>query len=89
MENSNKQESSNREEIQTTEKASCVPPSVHKDDLLCCPFCGGDAIIEQTRSNELQVKCGHCLIGLKQKVKHNSLKWLRGVLIKAWNQRAR
>lgn len=60
-----------------------------------CPFCGGEAAIEQTGRQELTLRCvGLQPSGLKgcgpkyvQKVKTHSLEWLAGVMAEKWNQR--
>ncbi len=60
-----------------------------------CPFCGGEAAIEQTGRQELTLRCvGIQPSGLKgcgpkyvQKVKTHSLEWLAGVMAEKWNNR--
>lgn len=55
--------------------------------LKSCPFCGGEAEIEQISRNTLIVKCTKCRISLKGKVLKYSLEWLRSELAKLWNRR--
>ncbi len=59
----------------------------NNNTLLPCPFCGGDAEIKQISNNGIQVRCKHCLIGLKQKILRHSLDWLKDKMIQGWNKR--
>jgi len=59
-----------------------------KKSLLSCPFCGGEAKLEQTGRNKLTIKCKGCMVRKTQKVLHRSLKWLEEKMIKDWNTRA-
>lgn len=64
-------------------------------ELKSCPFCGGEAAIEQTGRQELTLRC----VGLQpsglygcgpkfvQKVKTHSLEWLAEYMAGKWNQR--
>lgn len=52
-----------------------------------CPFCGGDAVLQQTGRNKMRVICRECIIEKEQKVLYKSLDWLREKLIESWNKR--
>lgn len=64
-------------------------------NLLPCPFCGGEAAIEQTGAKELTLRCvGVQPSGLRgcgpkfvQRVKTHSLEWLSGIMAERWNRR--
>jgi Restriction alleviation protein Lar len=53
-----------------------------------CPFCGGEAKIDQYCRNGLYLRCTSCLMGQKQKVLRMSIDWLRHKMIEGWNKRA-
>lgn len=53
-----------------------------------CPFCGGEAEIEQVSRKGMRVKCKKCHMGLKQSVLRFSLEWLEKNLAEAWNRRS-
>lgn len=55
--------------------------------LLSCPFCGGEAIIEQNCRNGYKLKCKSCLIGFQQKTLRFGLDWLKNQMIETWNKR--
>lgn len=52
-----------------------------------CPFCGGEADIEQKGRNRLRIFCKVCHIEKTQMVLRYSLEWLRMKLIENWNKR--
>lgn len=56
-------------------------------ELLPCPFCGGEAEIKQIARNGLRIKCRSCVVGKTQKVIKHSLEWLREKMITDWNTR--
>lgn len=58
-----------------------------EEKLLPCPFCGGEPEILPNGRNGLKIKCRHCLMGLKQKVRLHSLDWIRIKLKESWNKR--
>jgi transcription elongation factor Elf1 len=58
-----------------------------KDELLNCPFCGGEAGIKQTGKKQMEVKCKSCRMGMVNRVLKFDLEWLRTKLIEAWNKR--
>jgi len=58
------------------------------DNLKPCPFCGGEAEINQFARNGLRIRCKKCLIQKQQKVLRYTLEWLKGEMIKDWNNRA-
>lgn len=66
------------------------------DKLLPCPFCGGEAAIEQTGKMELTIRCvGPQPSGLRgcgpkyvQKITPRfTLEWLAGIMTTNWNRR--
>lgn len=58
-----------------------------ENEMLPCPFCGGEPEIKQTGINQMTVKCRGCLIGIEQGVLRFSFEWLREKLIEKWNKR--
>jgi len=56
-------------------------------ELKPCPFCGGETELKQISRNGLQIRCKRCLVGLKQKVLHQSLEWLALKMAETWNKR--
>lgn len=59
----------------------------NQQELKPCPFCGGEAEIEQNARNGYKLKCKSCLIGYTQKTIKFSLDWLKGKMIEDWNKR--
>lgn len=65
-------------------------------ELKSCPFCGGEASIEQTGKKELTLRCvgvqpsglRGCGPQLVQKVTRQPLDWLAGIMAETWNRRA-
>ncbi len=57
------------------------------NDLLGCPFCGGEAELKQTGRNKITIKCKSCLVKMEQKVLRQSLEWLEKKMIESWNKR--
>jgi len=58
-----------------------------ENNLLPCPFFGGEAELNQYCKNGLRIKCKSCLIKKEQKVLMLSMDWLREHMIKDWNTR--
>jgi len=56
-------------------------------ELLPCPFCGGEAELNQTGRQQLTIKCKSCQIKRVQKTLHFSLEWLEEKMVEAWNKR--
>jgi len=52
-----------------------------------CPFCGGEANIEQTGRNQLTIRCKKCLIKKEQKHLRLSQQQLVEILTNDWNKR--
>ena len=56
-------------------------------ELLPCPFCGGEAVLEQTGKRELTIKCKSCITKRTQRVLRYSLEWLEQQMVDGWNKR--
>lgn len=57
--------------------------------LLPCPFCAGEAYIEQTGKDQITVGCKACVIKRVQKCLRYGMEWHREKQIAAWNTRAK
>ncbi len=40
-------------------------PQQNNTDIKTCPFCGGEAEINQISKNGLKIRCKSCLMGLE------------------------
>jgi len=58
-------------------------------DLLPCPFCNGEPIIEYWCRNGIKIKCKSCCVQFRQKVLTKTVDWLKEVMVEDWNRRVR
>jgi len=70
-------------------------PVILQGELLPCPFCGSEAeLIEKgndfTKKKFITVKCTNknCRAEMTNGAIRNSMDWLKGISIEAWNKRA-
>lgn len=56
--------------------------------LLPCPFCGNEAEVRPYSNHGCQVQCKQCGARISGKALRQTIDWLRGNLIAAWNKRA-
>ena len=62
------------------------------NDLLCCPFCGGEpkkTFIGNnfTKKRSIEIKCTSCRVKRVDAAIHHSHEWLDGVITELWNKR--
>jgi len=58
-----------------------------EDQLLPCPFCGGEPEIKRTGKFRLKIRCKKCFMGLEQATLRLGLDWLKNQLFESWNNR--
>lgn len=56
-------------------------------ELKNCPFCGGDAKLEQYRSDGLRIQCKNCAAKREQRWLYKSREWLQAAMVEDWNAR--
>lgn len=57
------------------------------EELKPCPFCGGNAEINQNGRNGYTIECTKCHISKTQRVLRMSMEWLKLVMVENWNKR--
>lgn len=57
------------------------------EQLLPCPFCGGEAEMTQIGQNKIKIKCTGCYVERTQKILRMSIDWLKTKQAEWWNKR--